>query len=170
MRDDEILTDLRRLADSAGTLEELLGMEPDRVERLLRLLSDRAAIGRLRRLLASVKAIQTTPASPRPTVSSAEARASEPRSMEEALRDLFSDSSRFPTVASIAEFCREAFGLRVPHAKKGRKRYISSVLTAFRKSPKARHHARNLLAHGKVDEKDERYQLLYKFIRGSLTE
>lgn len=169
-RDEKLLDDLRRLSESASTLEALLSMDSERIRRLLTLLSDRASIAHLRRLLASVSSIQEASTVPVPTVQTSETQAATPANLESALRQLLSDTERFPTVASIADFCREAFGLRVSHKKKARGRYISTVLSAVKKSPKARYHARNLFAHGQMDEKDERYQLLYKYIRGSLTE
>ena len=169
MTNRTLVNAIGHLAASSKALDQLLRMSRDDIDRVLRLLTDQRAINDLRQLLKTVRRIQQGTSAPRVSLT-AGARQQSEDDLEATLTRLFGDQKRFPTVTSIMKFAADVFKVRIPKGKDSRRRYVFKVVRAIKSNPKALYHARNKIAHGEMDQKDQAYVLLYNFIRGRLTE
>jgi|GEM_PF-5126070 len=167
---NDLVAMVEHLAESGEVLNKLLQMPQERLDQVLHLLSDPNAVATLRRLLRTVRGIQGESRVKSRVAGKKASRHMEAEEFEAALHELFSDKTQFPTVSSIAEFSDSIFGVNVPYAKSSRDRYIRRVVRAVTASPKALYNARNALERSEITQKDEAYNLLYKFIRGRLSE
>ncbi len=179
---DDIVQTLDHLAESSRVLDQLRRLPRDRVDYLISVLEEPAAVQSLIRLLRTVQEIGRedrlqrqgpslpfTPGDIDALGSSASGRELA-RDLPVLLAQLFADSIRFPTVRSISDFVQDAFRITVPHQRLNRVRYIKKVVNAVRRSPKALHFARNNMVHAPANTQDQAYSALYNFIRGRLTD
>ena len=165
MKKDEVLGLIKRLAESAKLLDQLIRIPKKEVDKALSLLSDPKEVEALQQLLRTIKELQSgrrlRGTSKKPTYSI------EFEELGSVLANFLMDRQRFKTVTSISDFVMDVFKLDIPpHSGESRSRYITKVVRAINESPRALYHARNTLMHREPDPKDHAYMLLYNFIRG----
>ena len=168
-RNSDLATMVYHLAEGSNALREFIRMPRDELKQLIDLLSDPGAVAALRATLVAALDMQGNSKSSSSATPSKSSKKLASDDFDLALRDLFSDREKFPTVSSISKFSRDVFGVNIPYAKKARDRYIRDIARAVSTNPKALFYARNVLGKKKNLQKDEAYKLLYGFIRGRLS-